>query len=160
MIRGTVLFDIPVYRTDEQTFYADQRRRIDERVRKAVEHGAERRWAEHVASGAEQAHGWPFNEVVGWVRLYVDGDVAKADLWWSNAKRFNRNFHLGTLYESHKVLEFWPRNETNEEIASELRRQLVDASRRKSIKRYHMDLTLFDTLSPFVDWRRLLQLRD
>jgi hypothetical protein len=160
MIRGTVLFDIPIYRTDEEAFYADQDRRIDERVRTAVEGGAERQWAEHLASRAEQAHGWPFNEIVGWVRLYVDGDVVKAYLWWSAAQRFNRNFRLGTLYEGDKVLEFWPGDETNEEIVSELRGQFVDESRTQPIKRYHMDLTLFDRLAPFVDWRGLLQLRD
>ena len=33
---------------------------------------------------------WKFNQIVGWLRIFVEGRMIRAHLWWIQGKRINR----------------------------------------------------------------------
>ena len=99
-----------------------------------------------------------YNDVAAWVYLYVDQWVVVSEAFERDARRItvrgtNRPFrYVGKVAEV-RVND----GLTSEEIAADLRAWLTEslALHFVSAKR-HPDLTAFDRLSPFIDWRGVL----
>ena len=160
------LFEIAIYRVTPEKWHAD----IDARVAlhreayfRQVPEGYvpppdvilhhEGLWA--ATSGASVPY--PYNEVVGWVRLDADdpGHI-KGDAWRTRQNRVRRNFcpqyeAIGRVLET-LVLG----DETCDEIVRDLREQLVGLTRgREVFQALYIDLEAFDTVAPLLDWPTL-----
>ena len=99
---------------------------------------------------------WHYNQVIGWVRLYILGLQVRGDLWRMVGKRYTRKSRnqirlIGKILEIH-----FGRSESSEEILTrvEQRLQLIRNEWHKS-KRV-LDLECFQTLAPCINWRALL----
>src|SRR5947209_66451 len=97
-MRDYYIFDIPVYRCEEQKYYAA----MDEGAAKHLEKlsaltGISREKALNLWRDIEEhfwaTYGgpWEFNQTIGWIRLYAEGSYIGGNLWWVNAKRIRRN---------------------------------------------------------------------
>jgi hypothetical protein len=163
-----VLFEIPVYRVSPDD-WLEEVERFAAKARAAylrqVPVGQEPnpRSVEHFERMLLASNGYnvpyEYNQVVGWVRVEWDGPgpFIKAYAYKIPQKSVRRGFSRRYEWED-KVFELlFIGDETSEEIASEVRRELLALTRGKELfaKRY-ADLEAFDCLAPLLDWRRLI----
>jgi hypothetical protein len=101
---------------------------------------------------------WQFNQVVGWLRLYIEGSVIGGHLWWVDGKRLQtrmrKTFQLIT-YSNILPTWFRPEDESSK-IYSDTLSAIEHLSRRRKYRGRYFDLDPFRRLGPFVDWRALM----
>jgi len=99
---------------------------------------------------------WHFNEVIGWVRLYVRWDEIMGDLWEIAATRprlgSKKIFKCGGDY-----FKLRPNKDASSaEISNLLRKRVQDIQKLPRLKKRHFDFEAFDEIRRFVDWRALI----
>ena len=159
------IFDIPIYLRPESRYYTDLETATTRFLRKmfpSVESPRERfpRQCESIATDFHKTFGgpWDFNQVVGWLRLYVERSAVGGHLWWVDAKRLQTRMRK-TFYlvSPSNVLATWIKPEDQSgKIFAETLAQIESLSRQRSYNGRFFDLTAFRNLGPFVDWRGLL----
>ena len=160
------IFDIPVYRTTNEKFDTEIDMLVAKRIEWIVSHDPQRRLLSRERQNrqphtviAESGGPWQFNQVVGWLRLYVDPSHVCGELWWVDAKRINRimrkrRFYLTTA--SNVLATYFTPEYDSESI---YQKTLVDIERLTSerpLKKRYLDLENFRNIGPFINWRVLL----
>lgn len=103
---------------------------------------------------------WQYNQVIGWVRLYVLGSQLRGDLWMMTGKRLHRKSrnqirHVGKAFE----IDFTP-DESSAQIRSKLEQELERLQKEWCKKKRFLDLECFRCLAPCIDWRKLMGMKD
>jgi hypothetical protein len=161
----TYLFDIPIYWCGEDTFNAkyDAKLHTDEdREKKNLRaQGLEYEPSEHLRRLShsilwEKSMGpWRFNQVVGWVRVYRDGDMLKGEYWSIKANRVGWQLRKKQLVPQGKAFEIWPGSrETSAQIFNRMHQRL--RTFETELRGRVIDFESFENLGRFVDWRRLI----
>lgn len=101
---------------------------------------------------------WRYNQVIGWIRLYVLGNQLRGELWLHQAKRYQRVMGRRCYQSEGKAFELsvYP-EDGNETIVSKLREELLAFQKEFGRGRYVLDLECFDALAPVIDWHHLLR---
>ena len=108
----------------------------------------DRFWKRYVAP-------WNFNQVVGWIRLYVPGSQVCGELWFTNAKRFGRNLVRKQFSLHRKLFDLDVRSsQSSDDIFFGLLSELRSINKIGN-RRIYLELEPFETLGPFIDWRSL-----
>jgi len=164
-MRDQYIFDIPVYRKTHEEFNTEINRELAKRVERIVSCDPQRRPLNRETYGrqkdaviAESGGPWQFNQIVGWLRLFAEGDKIGCHLWWVNAKRLNRRmqkkrFQLQTFSD---VLGGGCRNKYSNEIYDILLKRLIEEAAEPQYKKRYIDLNVFRRVGPFIDWRGML----
>lgn len=164
-MRNQYIFDIPVYRKTHEEFNAEINRELAKRVERIVSCDPQRRPPNgktrqrlHHAVIAESGGPWQFNQIVGWLRLFVEGGKIGCHPWWIDAKRLNRKMRHKRLYLKTKsdVLGIRLRNESSNEIYDILLKRLTKEAAEPPYKKRYVDLDVFRRVGPFIDWRGML----
>ncbi len=94
VMRDKYIFDIPVYRKSPSEFDAEINTAVARRVEHIVSYDPERHQLDrethqrlHHAVIAESGGPWQFNQIVGWLRLFVEGGGIGGHPWGVDAKR-------------------------------------------------------------------------
>ena len=99
---------------------------------------------------------WHFNEVIGWVRLYVRWDEIMGDLWEIRAKR-PRFGNKKVFRNGGDYFKLRPDNAASSAEISDLVRQKVqEIQKLPRLKNRHFDFEAFDEIRRFVDWQALI----
>lgn len=162
-MRDFYIFDIPVYRTTKERYYADMDAAVEAHLKVCFDDQglprSDRQTVESVTGHAREAFGgpWDFNDVVGWIRLFIEGYGVGAHLWWVDGKQIRRNmrkrFHLTTA--SNCLWTDFPPPADSPAIFKGTLEALESLSQRDKFKKRHVDLSVFQRTGPFIDWRRL-----
>ena len=186
MVIHETLFEIAIYRIDEESWSRSATERIAEGVRKCLDDWArfgiesdaraiER--AERMVRFQERPVEWEYNEVVAWLRLVWDGPgpVIKGYGWQVGHARYDGSVKFRSRYQRgfkpfpfvggdplFKVFESWfDARHSNSEIYGQLRGSLIYlVSGKGDFPGRYIDLRAFDSIGPYIDWRAVLCLRD
>jgi hypothetical protein len=99
---------------------------------------------------------WKYNEVIGWIELYIWSGQIRGDLWEVNRKRIKRfgkkeYFYLSKIFEMHIFT-----NESSNKIFLRLLESLRKLNDEIFQKRY-MDLSILENTGKFINWKKLVQ---
>jgi len=164
-MRDKYIFDIPVYRKSPSEFDAEINIAMARRVENIVSYDPERRQLDrethqrlHHAVIAESGGPWQFNQIVGWLRLFVEGGKIGCHPWWVDAKRLSRRMRHKRLYlkTTSDVLGIHLRNESSHEIFDILLKRLSEKAEEPPYKNRYVDLDVFRRVGPFIDWRGMI----
>lgn len=150
------VFDIPVYRCDETTHYKEYEK-IKKRELLPYSKSETPRAYGQVEKRVEQEYWypWKFNDIVGYLRLFIDGHRIKGDLFYAKAKRVVRG-GKGKIFYYGKIYEYTPRiTDTSIEIFENTFSELQKL-KDPPLNRRHLDLEEFSRLGKLVDWKKLL----
>ncbi len=160
-MRDFYVFDIPVYRVSKERYHSEREKAV-ETITFAVCEGqgiARSRVPETVRNIEFYSRcPWQFNDVVGWVRLFIEGCSVGGHLWWVEGKRLQvrmkKRFYLTAT--SNSLHTHFPPPADSKAIFQGTLEALESLSKRKPLKGRFMDLSIFRRVGPFIDWRKLI----
>jgi len=97
---------------------------------------------------------WQYNQIVGWIRLYILGSQLRGDLWMMTGKRLYRKSRnqiqlVGKVFET----DITP-DESSTQIRTKLEQELEYLQKKLCKKKRFLDLECFQCLAPNIDWRK------
>ena len=151
------IFDIPVYRCDEMTHHKEYEK-IKERKLKPFSKDDTPLAYTNMKQWVEQEYGypWKFNEIVGYLRLFIHGNRIKGDLHHIKV-RYPRRGTKGKIFYQGKVFEYTPKLSDTSLMIYE---GLLDSLRQLKhppLHRRYLELEEFVKYGKFVDWRNLIE---
>lgn len=165
---GKCFLEIPIYRCDQNqhTKETEKERKnhiasrfrfapeLPQKIYKELRTHAENDFNVHLW------YPWRYNEIVGWIRLCADGTRIVGELWYIKAKTIRRRLvKKEFFYTSMKFIELNVHsNDSSEEIFKKICTELEQLNSKRLLKKRYMDIDIFNTIGPFIDWRQLLAL--
>ena len=159
-------FEIAVYRCSPDSFHAKRERDTQEHLDWIARNGGPPRdqFPDIYKAAAErfvERYGtWRYNQIVGWVRLYVLGRQVRGEIWFVDAKRIRqdmskKNFrYYGKAFE----LSFLPGEDSSAEIYSQVCAALQELCKGRLLRGRYLDLEEFHNVGSFINWRKLIGL--
>ncbi len=155
-------FEIPIYRTSQERFNQECGSNLKRHLEKLQLSAFACEPTPEILLPAQQrfweTYGgpWQYNQVIGWIRLYVLGSQIRGDLWKMTGKRLQRKSRnqinrVGKIFE----IDFTP-DESSEEIHAKIEAELKQVQNGCAKKKQVLDLQCFRTIATCVDWRKLV----
>lgn len=153
-----IFFEIPIYRCslsshstymikEEQKFAPNENKeKFPSSYNSAYNHFHKELW-----------YAWKYNEIVGYLNLYIMGSQLRGDVWFINNQRINKGIIkkkfrlLGKSFEKQI-----PRSKSSSEIF-EFIIDTLTSHNKLDYKKYHFDLKTIRVIGQFVDWVELTQ---
>jgi len=88
---------------------------------------------------------WIFNQIIGWLRLYVIGTSIKADYYSIKDKDFSKAFELNPI-----------NSESSINIFKNIHDKIIKINSKRPFKGHYIDLEKFSYIGPYVNWRAIL----
>ena len=169
-MRDEYIFDIPIYRCGKEQHEAQVEKKLEEqRVRVYDELGLPRPTEGETLRHLQVMEGWhratlggpwQFNQIIGWMRLFIEGYGVGGHLWQADGKRMNmrmpkKRMHLTTA--SNLLWVDIVRPTSSELIYEEIHRVLRSYASQGWMKLRHLDLSVFERTGPFIDWHELFE---
>jgi hypothetical protein len=101
-------------------------------------------------------YSWSYNDIVGWIRLFICGTQLRGEYWWVSSKRIvprgKKEFeYFGKAFESENIT-----SENSNQIFTVLCGELSQLSKERPFKGRYIDMELLLTLGPHINWRSLM----
>jgi hypothetical protein len=161
-------FELPIYRCSEEKYLEEMeqlRRRINSEVPDVK--GYEKETEEtKIYLFHRQSYNYNYNEVIGWLKLYVFGNQIRGEYHFEcdpndkrrTKKRIDKGIrkkqfeYFGKAFES----SFY-KHESSEQIFETIIEEIEYLMKNETpFKGKVIDITKFEQIGKFVDWRRLL----
>lgn len=167
----TFIFDVPIYRTAKEIYNKDQKLYIEECLYNHSELSVSemknyyREYPDKKIRNSDyywRKYGgpWRYNDIIGYIRLYLDGYVVQGQLWYIDVKRVVRKprhkilFCQNTRFGSPVGI---PTQSSNREIFNLIKKYLDSVLGCPWFKNRFVDTSLLYTLGPYVDWKTLIE---
>jgi hypothetical protein len=156
MVGGDFFFISPVYRLDEEKYYANLNKDFESVVSGAWDQEFREKHPDMVQGWRNHHHttyggAWDFNEIVGYIKLYFLGTQVRGEYWSTIPKRKIRTRRKQFEYKTHKMyVEIEIREKTKEGILAAIEEYLEGCARE--LKNRHIDRKEFDKLKNHIDW--------
>ncbi len=164
MLRDLYFFEIPIYRMSEKSFN-DKYDRDLERHWQCLEDASGvpcDKMSDRLRMLSEnhfwETYGtpWRFNQIVGWIRLYVLGSQIRGETWMCRAKRYTRNGRRRYRFFGKAFEMSCSKDMTSAELGAEVEDRLRSCVKNFRSGKMHVDLECFMTASQFLNWRSLV----
>ena len=162
------IFDIPIYRKTKDDFKAEIDSLVASRIDWIVSHDPKQQTLDQEIHQriyhsiiADSGGPWQFNQIVGWLRLFIEGNSIGCHPWWVDAKRINRRMRNKRMYlqTPSDILQARFKNESSNEIYNGLLERLIKLSKDSTYKNRYVDFDVFQRIGPYIDWHTLLHTR-
>ncbi len=154
MITEPIFFEIPIYRVNGKNHGIQIVRAAKNVVSKLlVELDSET----HSLIQDHMAYSWKYNEVVGYLNLYILGGQFRVEAWMVNKRRINSGIIKKDFRYRGKFLEkSIPQGKTSVELFEFILEQLSILNKR-DFGRFFFDLSTFKLVGQFVNWNDLTE---
>ena len=155
------VFEIPIYRLNNEDFETE----LDNYITKQIPFTKEELTR---MSGKKNAYenmfqelksindyNWKFNEIVGWLTLHLNHEVVFGEIFLKDAKRINKNSSKKIKFHDCGFKIRFDQNRSNKELFDQISEKIDELSKSKLLKKRHIDKLKFETIGPFIDWKKL-----
>lgn len=151
-------FDFPVYRLSEQDFQKEE----DESLLKDYNQihlkngkvASKTSYEKFKEQSTKYRDTWLFNEIIGYIRLYIMGEEIRGEYYQHNTTRIKKtrtkHFKLVTLKLASEKNLF---KKNNNEIYHIILDYIQECS--KELKKLHIDIENFKEIGRYVNWNQL-----
>lgn len=151
-----IFFEIPIYRINQAKHTIEQ----EEELKKVADPQIKATAPESYKSAENYFHRelwypWRYNEVIGYLNLFIMGTQFRADYWKVKKQRYNRGITAKKFQYWGKAIEKQiPKNATSEEIFQVMKDAITECQ-KTDFKQFHFDLSVFNVIGLFVNWKEL-----
>jgi len=159
------LFELPIYRVSESSYCAefgrhlerfwDDTERMHGRTRQELFSDDQRALIQE-QQWREFGGPWRYNQVVGWVRLFVLGFQIRGECWMVTAQRLTRRGRREYRYPGHAFTLNCSERMSSDQIRDAVFVELADFQKERRNGRNVLDLSCFENAARHMDWRELL----
>jgi len=137
-----IFFEIPIYRCSKKAHGIEMKKE-------------EQKWASPDNFHRFSWYAWKYNEIIGYLNLYIFGSQLRIDIWFVDKQRFNKGI-LKKKFKLHgKGFEkAIPKNKPSNEIFEFIIENIMQLY-KNDFKRYHFDFRTFKVIGQFVNWVEL-----
>jgi len=101
---------------------------------------------------------WRYNEVVGWIRLYIDGDSIKGEYYFIKMKRISKELRKKIYYWQGGAIEIHIELlDSSEDIFLKICNEIEELKKERPFKGRFIDMECFKSIGPYVNWKRLVK---
>jgi len=154
IMKDSIFFEIPIYRCSiekhskevemDYQMFADKCHLMEEKDIKGFYY-------------TNMWNPWKYNDVIGYLNLYILGNQFRVDLWKVDKERYNKGITKKQFKYFDKSLQATiPRNLSSIEILEFIKLELTDLNKREFKNRY-FDLEAFTAIADFVNWKELVE---
>ena len=152
-------FEIPVYRCDPDTHTKEMKIKEKEFTVEEYKETAPISY-QNILNHFHHTicYPWKYNEVIGWICLYIMGTQIRGDYYFTSAKRIGKGIRKKKFIYFGKAFEHsLPRNLSSDEIYQELIDVLERINKNeRPFKNRYIDLDSLKTIGEFVNWEKLV----
>ena len=177
-MRGTRVFDILVYRlspkertrefeklrkesTNPEGVYKGWQDNFGERFWASLSNEQQKELKEYWEKNfffSQEARGFLYNDVVGYLVIFINSDQISAHYWLVEGK-IRRDMKSRIFRYHYKVFEFWVSREySSGEIFKRIEGELSKLKSEWPFKGRYLDMEIFSNTGPLVDWKKLIDL--
>ena len=159
-------FEIPVYICEEDA-YCREREKAKQKFLENLYvkcNGISREQAPDIYPNAEYffeydyGGAWRYNQVIGWIRLYVLDWQIRGEIWFVKATRIRRNMRKKRYYWFGKAFELWFYDQdSSAEIYEEIYHTLEQLRDELPFKKRYIDIEASYNIGQHVDWHGLIR---
>ena len=151
-----IFFEIPIYRcnlTSHSAYMAAEEQKFAPIENKEQFPGSYA-FAYHYFH-KEKWYSWRYNEIVGYLNLYIMGSQFRGDMWFIDKQRISKGIIKKRFKLFGKTFEKEiPKQKSSIEIFEFIIETLIHHN-KKEYKKYYFDLKTFKVIGQFVDWVEL-----
>jgi hypothetical protein len=108
---------------------------------------------------SDEARGWQFNDVIGYISIFVDKDQVKAEYWFMRGT-IRREMRNRVFQYRGSAFEIWVLyNDTSDDIYKQILRDLERLKTKKPFKGRYIDMESFQVLGEYINWLDLVKHR-
>ncbi len=170
MYQPIYFFEIPIYRVSRERYGKEvevEKEKLLAPLRdlwnsvssKPVEESEAYQYVKNNFDREHGTHVWRYNQAIGWLRLFAsDHSHIRVDYYWVKGritKNLKNKLFRYCFEEKTFELDILPAM-TSHEIYLLLRQRLEELMGKEPFRKYYIDLEPFQNISPFIDWRALL----
>lgn len=157
-------FDLPVYRVTEKEYEKEwgnspQNKTLKNLYSLSKELKIEAESAMRIEFGGP----WKYNNIIGYMSLYIHGSQIRGEYYSSNKKRILRKGRGTIVYKAHKLaievdLDICSKDNSVifKQIKSYIKSCIVDINKYRKKKR-SVDTTNFDKVGKYIDWIKFIE---
>jgi hypothetical protein len=157
-------FEIPIYRLSNSAFIKELKSEV---LKSAHYHSAESLEELFPGKGKiryerflseielEKGYQWKFNEIIGWITLHFTDNYIFGEIFLKNSKRITKNSKAKIDFHDAGFKFKIPENESNRTIYENVFKEVKLLEQKTKLKRRHIDISKFETIGPFIDWKNL-----
>ncbi|MBX3244163.1 MAG: hypothetical protein KF685_06875 [Acidobacteria bacterium] len=157
---GKQIFEIAVYRKKPETLDTDLDKTYVNSIRRIAPYYDLTNFKKHPSYDyfrRRQGHPHPYNQVVGWIVLWVRNDSILGEYYATEGKRITHACKKLPLQWKGKAFDVYIFDEdTNVTIPAKIREEILLLTKSGTFSKRFIDLIAFDNLVSYVDWRKMV----
>jgi hypothetical protein len=157
---GKQIFEIAVYRKKPDALSSDLDNVYVNSIRQISPHADLTNFRERPAYRyfcEKQGAPYPYNQVVAWIVLWARNDSILGEFYAVEGKRLTHACKKLPFQWKGKAFDVYVLDgDTSLTIYEKVRDEILLLSKSGTFRKRFIDLTAFDNLAPYIDWRRIL----
>lgn len=162
---NTHIFDIPIYRLSFNDYVKERNSQEAKYIERQLQYSSLEMNEEQLEAECNYHSNcwyhqffwcWKYNEVIGWISLYITISQIRGDLYMAKGERFSgrskKQFELRETIIKCEVTKF----DTDNDIYKELLEELRDTQKENWMRNYVLDIGPFLAIGPHVKWRDVI----
>lgn len=162
MMADTYFFDVPVYRCTNKKHSEEMAAEKFGLTKQLADSGFTREQVPNTFSSIENYfdrslwYPWKYNDIIGWIRVFVCGRQIRGEYWWVLSKRIikrgKKQFrYCGKAFESEDIT-----SENSNQIFLLICELLTQLAKERPFKGRFIDIELLSAIGPYINWRDLV----
>ncbi|CAJ1825802.1 hypothetical protein KLNKPBOH_01690 [Aeromonas veronii] len=165
LLKKIIITTLPVYRLNEERYYTQRQEFVEKTIFGGPDGAFKRQYAKEdpqwystfkthlcdVYGGA-----WNFNEIIGYIELYIIGNQVRGSYWQDNKRRFSKSRRKQFIYKTHKLMPevSFSRRASSEDIYCTILEYIDNC--QTYLKGRHIDRSNLINMGKYVNWRTMV----
>ena len=151
-----IFFEIPIYRVPQSKHTAEQQLEKEKLAKPENKLIAPESYKSAEAFFERELwYPWRYNEIIGYLDLFIMGTQFRADYWKVKKQRYNRGITAKKFLYWGKAIEKQIPQIANSAEIYQLMKDAISESNKRDFNNFYFDMSVFNVIGLFVDWKDL-----
>ena len=159
------IFNLPIYICNEDDFYQKREKKWESYLKSHSESPLfdivpfSKNQILNLGDYFKTKYGkWKYEQIVGWLKIYILGHQVRGELWFSDARRLKRDAKRRRFENRGKVFELdFCETEKSISIFEIINNEIKSILIKENLHGRYIDSESFQNVGQFIDWHSLIE---